>query len=51
MSDINEIEKTESIQLTKKGEPRKRKPKTKNVYFTEETENAILQYRNPGSPS
>jgi len=46
MSDINEIEKSEAVQLTKKGEPRKRKPKTKNVYFTEDTENAILAYRN-----
>jgi len=45
MNDINEIEKTESVQLTKKGEPRKRKPKTKNVYFTEDTENAIIAYR------
>lgn len=33
------------IELTKKGQPRKRKPKTKNNYFTEETEEAILQYR------
>jgi len=33
------------IELTKKGEPRKRKPKTKNNYFTEETEYAILEYR------
>jgi hypothetical protein len=33
------------IELTKKGEPRKRKPKTKNNYFTIETEEAILRYR------
>lgn len=33
------------IELTKKGQPRKRKPKTKNNYFTEETEEAILEYR------
>jgi hypothetical protein len=39
MSDQKEIE------LTKKGKPRKRKPKQKNVYFTEDTEEAILQYR------
>jgi len=32
--------------LTKKGEPRKRKPKTKNNYFTKETEEAIIRYRN-----
>jgi hypothetical protein len=33
------------IELTKKGQPRKRKPKTKNNYFTQETEEAILEYR------
>lgn len=33
------------IELTKKGQPRKRKPKTKNNYFTEDTEEAILEYR------
>ena len=33
------------VQLTKKGLVRKRKPKKKNVYFTEETEEAILEYR------
>lgn len=31
--------------LTIKGTLRKRKPKTKNVYFTSETEEAILRYR------
>ena len=31
--------------LTKTGKPRKRKPKTKNNYFTKETEEAILKYR------
>ena len=31
--------------LTKVGKPRKRKPKQKNVYFTEDTESAILEYR------
>jgi hypothetical protein len=31
--------------LTKTGKPRKRKPKTKNNYFTKETEEAILRYR------
>jgi hypothetical protein len=30
--------------LTKKGLPRKRKPKKKNTYFTQETEDAILAY-------
>jgi hypothetical protein len=33
------------LELTKKGKPRKRKPKQKNVYFTQETEDAILEYR------
>ena len=41
----NLIEISTEVQLTKKGEPRKRKPKTKNVYFTEYTEKAILDYR------
>lgn len=35
----------EEILLTKKGKPRKRKPKVKNNYFTKETEDAILKYR------
>lgn len=39
----------DEIMLTKKGEPRKRKPKTKNNYFTSETEEAILRYRNTKS--
>lgn len=43
---IELIEDDGSILLTKKGQPRKRKPKTKNNYFTEETEEAILRYRN-----
>lgn len=32
------------IELTKSGKPRKRKPKTSNTYFTEDTQNAILEY-------
>jgi hypothetical protein len=40
-----EIIESEELTLTKKGKPRKRKPKTKNNYFTEETEEAILKYR------
>jgi len=39
----------EILLLTKKGEPRKRKPKVKNNYFTSETEEAILRYRKSGS--
>lgn len=40
-----EEKEAEFLGLTKKGSPRKRKPKTKNNYFTVETENAILRYR------
>jgi hypothetical protein len=36
--------------LTKTGKPRKRKPKTKNNYFTKETEEAILKYRKCTDP-
>jgi hypothetical protein len=32
------------VELTKSGKPRKRKPKTSNTYFTEDTQNAILDY-------
>ena len=38
-------EPEQDMGLTIKGTPRKRKPKTKNVYFTAETEEAILRYR------
>lgn len=33
-----------SAEYTKLGKPRKRKPKTSNTYFTEDTQNAILEY-------
>jgi hypothetical protein len=42
---MEEIVESPEQLLTKKGNPRKRKPKTKNNYFTEETEEAILEYR------
>lgn len=32
------------MELTKKGTPRKRKPKTSNYYFTKDTEEAILEF-------
>jgi hypothetical protein len=32
------------IELTKSGQPRKRKPKTSHTYFTEDTQNAIVEY-------
>jgi len=47
MSDIVAVE--EEVLLTKKGEPRKRKPKVKNNYFTSDTEEAILRYRSSKS--
>ena len=37
--------------LTKTGKPRKRKPKTKNNYFTKDTEDAILKYRKCQDPA
>ena len=42
---MQEIVEVVDIELTKKGQPRKRKPKTKNNYFTEDTEESILRYR------
>ena len=42
---MEEIVDVVEVELTKKGQPRRRKPKTKNNYFTEETEEAILEYR------
>jgi hypothetical protein len=42
-----DVADTQELSLTKKGKPRKRKPKQKNVYFTEDTENAILNYNRP----
>ena len=42
---LMEIEsKIPVIELTKSGQPRKRKPKTSNTYFTEDTQEAILEY-------
>ena len=37
----NEVE---TIALNKRGKPRKRKPKEPRIYFTEDTENAIVEY-------
>ena len=39
------VEPEPDMGFTIKGTPRIRKPKTKNVYFTSETEEAILRYR------
>jgi len=40
----------EEILYTKKGTPRKRKPKKSNVYFTDDTQAAILEYINEPNP-
>jgi hypothetical protein len=32
------------VALNKRGQPRKRKPKEPRIYFTEDTENAIVEY-------
>lgn len=45
------VKEEEEILLTKKGKPRKRKPKVKNNYFTKETEDAILKYRKTTDPA
>jgi hypothetical protein len=42
---------TDELLLTKTGQIRKRKPKTKNNYFTKDTENAILKYRKSVDPT
>lgn len=41
----------EEVLLTKKGKPRKRKPKTKVDYFTLDTQDAIIRYRESTSES
>lgn len=41
----------EEVLLTKKGKPRKRKPKTKIDYFTIETQDAIIRYRESSKES
>jgi hypothetical protein len=33
-----------NLQLTKRGKPRKRKPKEPRIYFTQDTEDAIVEY-------
>jgi hypothetical protein len=38
------VETTEEVLFTKKGTLRKRKPKKSNIYFTQETEDAIVTY-------
>ena len=43
-------EETE-VQFTKKGTVRKRKPKTKKMYFTQDTEDAIIEYLAETNPT
>lgn len=47
MINNNELDNT---LFTKSGKPRKRKPKQKNIYFTEDTQNAILEYISEPDP-
>lgn len=43
---IIDLEKEEAVvELTKDGKPRKRRPKKPIIYFTEDTQKAILEYR------
>ena len=39
-----ELEVEEKVEFTRQGNVRKRKPKQSNVYFTQETEDAIVRY-------
>ncbi len=32
------------VALNKRGQPRRRKPKEPRIYFTEDTDNAIIEY-------
>ena len=38
------LDDSDKVALNKRGQPRKRKPKEPRVYFTEDTENAIVEY-------
>ena len=38
------LDDSDKVALNKRGQPRKRKPKEPRVYFTEDTENAIIEY-------
>lgn len=47
---IDELLKDETVALTKRGTVRKRKPKESNIYFTKDTEEAIIEYLKTRSP-
>lgn len=42
---IEDLYKEATVELTKDGKPRKRRPKKSILYFTEDTQKAILEYR------
>jgi len=48
---IDELLKDNSVTLTKRGTVRKRKPKESNIYFTSDTEEAILEYLQTKNPA
>lgn len=50
-STIDDLLKDETVALTKRGTVRKRKPKESNIYFTSDTEEAILEYLRAKSPT
>jgi hypothetical protein len=47
---IDELLKDDTVVLTKRGTVRKRKPKESNIYFTSDTEEAILEYLRTKNP-
>jgi len=47
---IDDLLKDETVALTKRGTVRKRKPKESNIYFTSDTEEAILEYLRTKNP-
>jgi len=48
---IDELLKDDNVSLTKRGTIRKRKPKESNIYFTSDTEEAILEYLRTKNPT
>jgi hypothetical protein len=48
---IDDLLKDETVALTKRGTVRKRKPKESNIYFTSDTEEAILEYLRTKNPT
>ncbi len=48
---IDDLLKDETVALTKRGTVRKRKPKESNIYFTSDTEEAILEYLRTKNPA